>query len=210
MWAPVVKSLGDSSSALLAEPCFFPGAHRFPGLGERNGVLPTFPLIWACREGGVYTPASFYPCPPPRAGHPVQHALRATQASLKERPHLKNRSVRTQPGLGHALPVQCLQTLRVFNFRARIYAGFRIAPSGTTPVCRYRHISINSLRAKATIPTRRDRRLPGPYRSWNHKLNRLCGCQRNHDQAISTANVRTRRLPALLMPCSRSRLSPLW
>src|SRR3954462_7830192 len=55
------------------------------------------------------------------------------------------------------------------------YAVFKRAPSGTTPVSRKRHSDTKSLRAKATIPTRRERRLPGPYRSRNHKLSWLVG-----------------------------------
>jgi len=52
---------------------------------------------------------------------------------------------------------------------------FRSAPSGTTPVSRYLHSAINSFRANATIPTRRDRLLPAPNRSSNHRLSWLCG-----------------------------------
>src|SRR5262245_55783003 len=51
--------------------------------------------------------------------------------------------------------------------------------------------------------------LPPPKRSRNHALNLLWGWCCSQHPAISTAIVRSRRLPALLIPCSRSP-SPLW
>ncbi len=58
------------------------------------------------------------------------------------------------------------------------------------------------------MPTRR-MRFPAPAkRRLNHCVSALPGCRRNQPQASSTSRPRTRRLPALLMPCSIS-LSPL-
>jgi hypothetical protein len=52
---------------------------------------------------------------------------------------------------------------------------FSTAPSGMTPVSRYRHSSIRSFLAKATIPMRRIRLLPCPNRSSYHLVNLLSG-----------------------------------
>src|SRR5712692_7203038 len=53
--------------------------------------------------------------------------------------------------------------------------GFSCAPSGTTPVSRYRHSAINSLRASATIPIRRSRFPLLPKRRWYHWARALWG-----------------------------------
>ena len=53
--------------------------------------------------------------------------------------------------------------------------GFSCAPSGTTPVSRYRHNAINSLRASATIPIRRRRFPLPPKRRWYHWARALWG-----------------------------------
>ena len=47
-----------------------------------------------------------------------------------------------------------------------------------------------------------------PARAWNHTDKALSGCQRNHVHASSTIAARTRLLPSLPIPCSRS-LPPL-
>ena len=52
---------------------------------------------------------------------------------------------------------------------------FSWAPSGTSPVSRYRHNAIKSLRARATIPTLRIRLLPLPKRRRYHWDSALVG-----------------------------------
>jgi hypothetical protein len=75
------------------------------------------------------------------------------------------------------------------------------APAGISPCSRYFHRAISSLRAKATTPILRLRPLPMPKRRWYQRDSSLSGCQRSQHQASSTRSRRSRRLPALLMPC---------
>jgi hypothetical protein len=82
------------------------------------------------------------------------------------------------------------------------------APAGGSPVSRYFHNAINSVRAKATIPIFRMRLFPSPNRLWYHWLSSLSGWYYSQPQDSCTIIHRTRRFPALLIPCSR-RLSPL-
>src|SRR5262249_1621195 len=83
------------------------------------------------------------------------------------------------------------------------------APAGTSPYSRYFHKAIKSLRATATTPILRLRPLPLPKRCWYQRDSSLSGCQRSQHQASSTRSRRSRRLPVLLIPCSR-RESPDW
>ena len=50
------------------------------------------------------------------------------------------------------------------TMRSALYAAFNTAPAGSTPAVAYRHRAIKSLRASATMPTRRAR-FPRPKRS---------------------------------------------
>ena len=61
---------------------------------------------------------------------------------------------------------------------------------------------VRAVVAKATMPIRRCRLLPLAKRLAYHWLKALVGWWCSQHQAISTAMVRKRRLPALLMPCS--------
>lgn len=127
----------------------------------------------ACRRARTWSslPASI------RADHLGQAPNAACAASdsckLQERPHLKVRfGIRTKPRAGHAPPVGILLRATCFPriffcsslpalLRAA-YFTFNSAPSGITPWSKYRQRAISSFRATATIPTRRERRLPGP------------------------------------------------
>ena len=79
------------------------------------------------------------------------------------------------------------------------------APSGMTPASTYRQSATRRRRASATTAMRRTRPLVWPTRSRNQLLSALPGWWRNHSQASSTIVVRRRGLPALEIPCSRSR-----
>ena len=74
------------------------------------------------------------------------------------------------------------------------------ASVGTTPPFTYRHNATRSLRATATIMILRIRPAILPARSRNHRLSALSGWYRSQSQASSIMVVRTRALPALLMP----------
>jgi hypothetical protein len=52
---------------------------------------------------------------------------------------------------------------------------FKYAPSGTAPVSRYFHNSINNFRARATIPIRLTRLLPSAKRRTYQRLKALSG-----------------------------------
>ena len=52
---------------------------------------------------------------------------------------------------------------------------FSRAPTGTTPVSTYRQSATSNLRASATMPIFRARRLPPPNRRWYHCVNALVG-----------------------------------
>src|SRR3981081_1371056 len=67
---------------------------------------------------------------------------------------------------------------------------------------------MRSLRASATIMIFLIRPPAFPTRSRNQADKVLSGCQRSHSQASSTLAARTRLLPSLPIPCSRS-LPPL-
>lgn len=67
-------------------------------------------------------------------------------------------------------------------------------------MARERQRAIMSLRASATISTRRMRPRPAPERSWNQRLSVLPGWKRSHNQATSTATLRARALPDLAIP----------
>src|SRR5262249_47147027 len=82
------------------------------------------------------------------------------------------------------------------------------AAAGGSPVSRYFHNAINSFRANARIPIFRRRESPWPNRLWYQRLNSLLGWCWSQPQESCTIIHRTRRFPALLIPCSR-RLSPL-
>jgi len=60
-------------------------------------------------------------------------------------------------------PPQTVRAARVRDASAP-YAPFNTAPAGRTPAVAYRQSAINSLRARATMPTRRAR-FPRPKRS---------------------------------------------
>src|SRR2546423_15556293 len=85
------------------------------------------------------------------------------------------------------------------------HAALSFAPLGMTPCSTKCHSAISSRLASATIPMRRDRAPVRPKRSRYHFDSALPGWWRSHDQASSTMSVRTRALPALLMPWSCSR-----
>src|SRR5918994_4386470 len=53
--------------------------------------------------------------------------------------------------------------------------ALRRAPSGPTPVVRYRHKATRSLRARATALILRTRPRAAPTRSWNQRANLLSG-----------------------------------
>ena len=50
---------------------------------------------------------------------------------------------------------------------------FSCAPTGTVPVSTYRQSATSNLRASATMPIFRARRLPPPNRRWYHRVNAL-------------------------------------
>ena len=73
-----------------------------------------------------------------------------------------------------------------------VYAGFRLAPRGISPFCRKRHSAIASLRASATMPTRRIRAPECANRRLNQSVNALVGWRRSQPKACSTSRARTR------------------
>src|ERR1700722_17484846 len=89
------------------------------------------------------------------------------------------------------------------------HASARRTPSGMTPVSRYRHSATSNFRASATAITLRMRPLPSPTRPKNQRLSALSGWNRNQRQVSCSNRQRTRVLPFLEMPCSRS-MPPLW
>jgi hypothetical protein len=52
---------------------------------------------------------------------------------------------------------------------------FSCAPTGTVPVSTYRQSATSTLRASATMPILRARRLPPPNRRWYHCVSALVG-----------------------------------
>lgn len=52
---------------------------------------------------------------------------------------------------------------------------FSCAPTGTAPVSTYRQSATSNLRASATMPIFRARRLPPPNRRWYHCVSALVG-----------------------------------
>src|SRR5277367_4612176 len=89
------------------------------------------------------------------------------------------------------------------------HASARRTPSGMTPVSRYRHSATSNFRASATAITLRMRPLASPTRPKNQRLNALSGWNFNQRHVSCSNRQRTRVLPFLEMPCSRS-ISPLW
>ena len=84
--------------------------------------------------------------------------------------------------------------------------GLSWAPAGISPSLTYRQSAIARRLASATMPTRRIRPPALAKRRLNQSVKSLSGWKRSQLQASSVSNARTRRLPALLMPCSRSML----
>ncbi len=80
------------------------------------------------------------------------------------------------------------------------------APLGTRPVSARRHSAISSLRARATIITRRAR--PPAVRSRYHRLSALSGWKRSQRHAIWMSWARIQPGPSRPIPWSR-RTSPL-
>ena len=86
------------------------------------------------------------------------------------------------PSVPHRNPVYSTATrtsscARLRSYRDGLQAAwlFSIAPSGISPCSTYRHSTISSFRASATIPMRRIRLLPLPKRRWYHWANALSG-----------------------------------
>jgi hypothetical protein len=103
--------------------------------------------------------------------HEAMLALPFYPSSRSRRGPLRLSSL--EPNTTAAVPSPCRSppgapaTNRTRSTRAdasAIYAAFNTAPTGSTPVVAYRHRAIKSLRARATLPTRRAR-FPRPKRS---------------------------------------------
>src|SRR5215207_7078238 len=92
----------------------------------------------------------------------------------------------------------------VVSARGRAYAApvRSTAPVGSVPSRSYRHSAMTSLRASATMPTRRCPGPPRPNRRRYHCVRALSGCHCTHTHAVSTATRRTAATPARLIPCS--------
>jgi hypothetical protein len=143
---------------------------------------------------------TFSPCRPLSTNHPILPALMAP-GERRGGPPLLQIGPRCAPCLLARCPPQ-LRLAAIPSRGERRPAALRAAPSGSTPVSINRHKAMRNLRAKATIPMRRSRLLPGPKRCGYHGLSALWGCQRRQPQAISLAMARMGALPALVMPCS--------
>jgi len=125
-----------------------------PNPTEQATEFPFLLPIWGlAEEGGAPRSRQLLSVP---ASRRAPYATFASSDSSKP--------VGTAPSIwrcpeGHPAWGRARSSSRIFH-RAPLY--FKIAPSGTTPVSRKRHRDTSSLRAKATIPTRRERLLPGP------------------------------------------------
>jgi len=100
-----------------------------------------------------------------RSPHPV-FARRRLRSAVAEAPSNGRFAVRTRRRNGLSAPTRLPFSVRggLSVYRTRS-AGFKAAPSGTTPVSKYCQSAIKSLRASATMPIRRSRLLPWPKRS---------------------------------------------
>src|ERR671912_2864667 len=87
---------------------------------------------------------------------------------------------------------------------SRDQAAFIVAPSITTPAVTYFQIAISSFRARATIVALRRRPPLRLTLSWNQWLSADAGWCLSQSHASWIIVVRSRGLPALDTPCSRS------
>jgi hypothetical protein len=107
----------------------------------------------------------------------------------------------------HAPRTAATLTKERTRWRNRIHAAYAApvrstAPAGSVPSRSYRHSAMTSLRASATMPTRRCPGPPRPNRRRYHCVRALSGCHCTHTHAVSTATRRTAATPARLIPCS--------
>jgi hypothetical protein len=158
-----------------------------------------------CARGARMREASLpqttcYPCRPLDTDHLILPALLAPGERQGGQPLLKIGSQR-EPCLLSRCPRQ-LSLAALPSRGSRRPAACRAAPSGTTPVSTNRHKAMSRLRARATIPLRRQRLLPCPQRCCYHWGSALCGCKRRQPQAIALAIARMGALPAVAMPCA--------
>jgi hypothetical protein len=126
---------------------------------------------------------TFYPCPP-AAGSPNTTCALALLRSV-EQANPSTESVRgfSDPGRVRSPdPSSCVFTELLSSLRwpfrsdsITVHTAFSTAPAGSSARARYFHSATNSLRARATIPTRRIRWLPEPNRRQNHCVNSLAG-----------------------------------
>jgi hypothetical protein len=107
------------------------------------------------------------PRAPMRVGRAEHQILYARQAPAKRfhAPPLKPGSWSDPTGL----------TGRVSRGERLERYAFNSAPSGTTPVSRYRHSAMITRRANATMPMRRVTAPPLPKRRWYHCVSALVG-----------------------------------
>jgi len=105
-----------------------------------------------------------------KARHPIMYSPEAREA-FQELPHLyfglRKENPQFATGSSHQWEsTPQLETIQLF---------FKYAPSGTTPVSKYFHNSINNFLARATIPIRLTRLLPSAKRRLYQQLKALSG-----------------------------------
>ena len=156
----------------------------------------------SCPEGRVSLATSSYACR--RRPSSTRYGLRAMCAvtNLPTAPPLKPgrpaADLSLAPGLSSARGPPAYAT-----------AARSTAPAGTVPSRSYRQSAMTSLRASATMPTRRGPGPPRPNRRRYHCVRSLSGCHFTQTHAVSTATRRTAASPARLIPWSRATV-PLW
>ena len=122
-------------------------------------------------EHAVCHRITLYPVRDREPGTLIFHA-RVKARPSKHGTHQQKRSLDTLGRVGHT---SVLVVSAPLSRSADQKLGCSTAPVGTTPVVRYRHSAIISLRATATIVIRRMRPLRSPTRWRNQRLNSLSG-----------------------------------
>lgn len=154
---------------------------------------------------------TFYSCGTPTPPHHMLHTreARAGDAQLVTRPLCEQRFACADPGALRARRPRFMTVAFVYRRSVAFTLEPRSASSAHRPESR-RLAGSATRRLPSAWPARRCHAAHALARAakrrLNHSLRAPSGCRRNQFQACSTSSVRTRRLPALPMPCSISLL----